>query len=482
MRICLNILFFLLTKALFAQFAEADSVNSICNQQNLTPIQKINKCKFFFVKLANKDNYIDAYKLYSIVNSKLSKYDNNYVYPYSQYLLGIVATESSLYDSAKAHLQRAISGFETIGNDTMVCSTKNVLGFTYYTIGNYEIAIENFINAVEIAEKTKNFKLLASSFSYAGLSFFEKPNPDYEKALFYYLKSYEASVKNKKTTSLLLMRIGSSYSKLKNYSKAEMILNRALFVSDSMHDNIGKRWSLFGLGKHYFDIHNYGKAIGYFNQAQNCFKKDFDIPGLIKGYQCAAHCYFLNNQNNKALSHIDSSIYYSLKYNINQTLADIYLLKSNILQNSEKASEALFFYKMYVQTKDSLFNIQNSNNLNELEAKYSIHQKEKEIIFLNQQKKADTQFKKILMFAFFISIILICVALYAVIKINNAKKTLNQKNIEIEHQKHIVEEKALELANQQKEIIDSIHYAKRIQQSLLPTERYINRNLKKIKS
>ncbi|MDX2173242.1 MAG: tetratricopeptide repeat protein [Bacteroidota bacterium] len=471
-----------MSKVFFAQFAEADSVRSICNLKELTPIQKVNNCKYFFIKLANKDNYKDAFKLYSIVNSKLSGYGNNYVYPYSQYLLGIVATESSLYDSSKVHLQRAIGGFEAIGNDTMLCSTKNVLGFTYYTMGNYEIAIENFINAIEIAEKTKNLKLLASSFSYAGLSFFEKPNPDYEKALFYYLKSYEASVKNKKTTSLLLMRIGSSYSKLKNYNKAESILKRALFVSDSMNDNIGKRWSLFGLGKHYFDINDINKAIGNFNQAQICFKKDFDIPGLIKGYQYIANCYFLNNQTHKALSNIDSAIYYSLKYKINQTLADIYLLKSNILQNSEKSTEALFFYKMYVQTKDSLFNIQNNNNLNELEAKYSSHQKEKEIIFLNQQKKADTQFKKILMFAFLISIILIFVALYAVYKINNAKKILNQKNIEIERQKHIVEEKALELANQQKEIIDSIHYAKRIQQSLLPTEKYINRNLKKNKN
>lgn len=46
-----------------------------------------------------------------------------------------------------------------------------------------------------------------------------------------------------------------------------------------------------------------------------------------------------------------------------------------------------------------------------------------------------------------------------------------QKN-EIEMQKNMVEAK-------QKEILDSIHYAKRIQRSLLPSERYIERQLKK---
>ena len=43
-------------------------------------------------------------------------------------------------------------------------------------------------------------------------------------------------------------------------------------------------------------------------------------------------------------------------------------------------------------------------------------------------------------------------------------------NIEITKQKEIIEEK-------QKEILDSIHYAKRIQTALLPSEKYIGRNL-----
>ena len=42
-------------------------------------------------------------------------------------------------------------------------------------------------------------------------------------------------------------------------------------------------------------------------------------------------------------------------------------------------------------------------------------------------------------------------------------------------QKSIIEEK-------QKEILDSIHYAKRIQQSLLPTTKYIENNIQKLKT
>ena len=47
-------------------------------------------------------------------------------------------------------------------------------------------------------------------------------------------------------------------------------------------------------------------------------------------------------------------------------------------------------------------------------------------------------------------------------------------NEEIEAHKVLLEEK-------QKEIIDSITYAKRIQQSHMPTERYIHANLQRLK-
>jgi hypothetical protein len=54
-----------------------------------------------------------------------------------------------------------------------------------------------------------------------------------------------------------------------------------------------------------------------------------------------------------------------------------------------------------------------------------------------------------------------------------ANVLISQQKQEVEQQKHLVEEK-------QKEIIDSILYARRIQRSLLPKEKYVDRVLKKL--
>ena len=60
-------------------------------------------------------------------------------------------------------------------------------------------------------------------------------------------------------------------------------------------------------------------------------------------------------------------------------------------------------------------------------------------------------------------------------KMENAQKEseINRlKNIELKNAFHIIEDK-------NKDIMDSIKYAKRIQNSLMPTEKYIERILKK---
>ncbi|HYG53442.1 MAG TPA: hypothetical protein VD905_21285 [Flavobacteriales bacterium] len=48
-------------------------------------------------------------------------------------------------------------------------------------------------------------------------------------------------------------------------------------------------------------------------------------------------------------------------------------------------------------------------------------------------------------------------------------------------QKHVIEEQKGLVELKQKEVMDSIHYAKRIQQALLPTEKSVTKKLKDLK-
>ncbi len=118
------------------------------------------------------------------------------------------------------------------------------------------------------------------------------------------------------------------------------------------------------------------------------------------------------------------------------------------------------FQCLYMQIKDSIFNKENAAQLSEMQTKYETEKKEKELI----KSKADSEKQNVIKNAFiagFIFMILLAILIF------RGYQNKQKSNVLITAQK-------------QKEILDSIHYAKRIQDSLLPSEKNIERTLKRL--
>ncbi len=96
----------------------------------------------------------------------------------------------------------------------------------------------------------------------------------------------------------------------------------------------------------------------------------------------------------------------------------------------------------------------------------------------DQKAVADKKQQQIILFS--VSGVLLLVVAFAFFVFRNLRVTQKQKLI-IEQQKQVVENQKHLVEENQKEILDSIRYAKRIQTSLLPTDKYIEKNIKKLK-
>ena len=146
---------------------------------------------------------------------------------------------------------------------------------------------------------------------------------------------------------------------------------------------------------------------------------------------------------------------------------------SQLYEGSKRFDLALKHYKLFIECRDSIFNEENTKKSVKLEMQFDFDKKEA-AAKLEQEKKeaiavAESKKQKIIIWT--VCGILLLVISFAVF----AYRSYLQKqkaNIEITKQKEIIEEK-------QKEILDSIHYAKRIQTALLPNEKYIARVLNK---
>jgi hypothetical protein len=86
---------------------------------------------------------------------------------------------------------------------------------------------------------------------------------------------------------------------------------------------------------------------------------------------------------------------------------------------------------------------------------------------------AETERKKQKIIFWVICGICLTIGIIAIMMFRSVRNAKKQQKL-IEEQKQLVEEKQLA-------ILDSMHYAERIQKSLLPTDRYIARNMERLK-
>jgi serine phosphatase RsbU (regulator of sigma subunit) len=127
--------------------------------------------------------------------------------------------------------------------------------------------------------------------------------------------------------------------------------------------------------------------------------------------------------------------------------------------------------------KDTIFNEESNKQMTEMETKYETEKKDKEIQLLNKDKtiqSTELEKQKMVRNSFIGGFLLVLALAFFILRGYNQKQKANQlleeKNTTIENQKQIVEE-------HQKEIIDSITYAKRIQEAILPPEKYVKDHL-----
>ena len=142
-------------------------------------------------------------------------------------------------------------------------------------------------------------------------------------------------------------------------------------------------------------------------------------------------------------------------------LANAQLLSGDYMNGSNSLLE-------FIDLNDSINNIETLKSFNELQTQYETDKKEKEISLLNERDKK----REIVIYSIIgLSLLLGLLSFVLFNRFRLKKRAANEleiRNNEISNQKHIIEEK-------QKEITDSIHYAKRIQNTLLAHKDFIDK-------
>ncbi len=269
-----------------------------------------------------------------------------------------------------------------------------------------------------------------------GVNFASKKDSLYKQALDYYLKAVKINrqMGDSSSVAVNLGNIGIIFENSKNYSMALSYYRSSLKIAEAIDDPLRIATQLGNIGNVYM-------AQLKYKEAEKSMMESIKIS--------------------KKLGAIDYEM---------QTET----LLTTLYEKMGKHKLALVHYKTSIILRDSIFNEENTKKTVRSEMNFEFEKKEA-TAKLEQEKKeavsaAESRKQKVLIWS--VSGILLLVFGFAIF----AYRSYLQKqktNIEITKQKYLIEEK-------QKEILDSIYYARRIQRSLLPTEKYIVRCLGKI--
>lgn len=328
----------------------------------------------------------------------------------------------------------------------------NVHGASYSLRGNNKQAIAYFTRSLKIMEDLNDQKGISSCLNNIGVVYDEQE--EYQKAEEYYQRALTINKKtgDQSSQALSYSNLGNIYRNLKNYPKSVWYHQQAIRIYESIQDDYSLGMSLHFIGTTYFDMGENGKALEFNEKSIPYYEKSENLSGLPEVFNILGKIYARKGNTEKAIYYNKRALELSKKVGV---VAAIREASQSLYDNYKKTGnfdDALEMHELYVAMRDSVKNEESQQELIKQELSYKF-EKQQAIAAEREQQQ------KVIIIAIGIGSLLVLI--FAIVVINRLRITRRQKEI-IERQKELVEEK-------QKEILDSITYAKRLQDAILPS-------------
>ena len=331
--------------------------------------------------------------------------------------------------------------------------------------------VDYFTKGLKIAEEISNYKDMANSINNIGVIYYEQGNN--EKAKEYYLKSLAVSEKmNKKNAiAFALGNLGNVYKNLGQYDKALEAQNRCLKIAEETESEELRANAMHSLAVVYSDLNQDQKALDYDLEALKIHEKMDDQNAISQVLVIIGLSYSKLNQPEKAIEALKKALAICEKGGFVAGRREAAYHLFSIYKKQGKSTDALAMHELFVTMRDSITNEEGQQAVMQQEMQYN-YEKQKALDEKEQESQlaiSAEQEQKQKIISYSVGVGLFLVLIFALFIVNRLRLTNKQKAI-IELQKDLVEEK-------QKEILDSINYAKRLQEAILPPASLVKQHL-----
>jgi tetratricopeptide (TPR) repeat protein len=136
-----------------------------------------------------------------------------------------------------------------------------------------------------------------------------------------------------------------------------------------------------------FELGNISQSINFYTQQLNLSEGKRDTPSSVSSLVKISRCYYAMGDYPTSSRYLNRALALARASNLTESKADVYRYLALIYETQGRYKDALDFYKMWIELRDSIYSEETGQKLAKLQILYDITQKEKENEILRQNSE-----------------------------------------------------------------------------------------------
>jgi len=269
-----------------------------------------------------------------------------------------------------------------------VALSSTVLGGAFRTLGNFDLALNELLEAFEQLKSTDLFfySLMICEYQIGNI-YLELQN--YEKAKSLFLSLFEISSKMNNNVWLINASnaLGKIYLVQNEPSEAKKAFESALTIAEKLNHPTFISNTLSELANYYVDQADFSKAEEFHQKALDIRNEHSIIGGAITNYISLAELFAKQSNYDEAITKLGKALKLAEQINVKPKMDQIHLNLSVIYENNGNLEKSLFHYKQFHDLHEQREIEESSRKIKNALTIFEAEQTRKENIIIKKQKQ-----------------------------------------------------------------------------------------------
>jgi len=399
MRNCLFLLLLLLNTPLFAQREKADSLISVL-PKTTDDTMKARVLNSLSLELLGLSEYEQAFQYASeaLTLSRKIRFKRGEVNAYNN--IGGAFWNRGKYEEALKYYFNALELSRAMNDKTGIAISCNNVGLVYWNLGKYSEALKVLFESLKAGRESGSKSVLVNTYNNIGIIYFLQSN--YKEALKYYRISLDVSreIGDKRGIVSAYNNMALIYTEEENYAKALDTYLSSLKISEEIGDKKIIAMTYCNIGVIWFNEENYDEALKNHTISLNMMNEIGTIYGQAINYIDLGKIDMVNKKFNEARKKFEHALLLSKESGDREWVKNSYEALAELDSTTGNWKGAFEYNKLFIASRDSLVNEENTKKTVEARMEYEFGIKEAGIKASNDKKaalaKAEIERQKIL--------------------------------------------------------------------------------------